>query len=93
MNQNKDKKGSISSILILALIVISIVAGFMDTYFYGNFLTTKGISRWSLKPVNLKYIIEYLTSMVGFVLTAISLSPWLLILLIMYLPNFSNKKL
>ncbi len=56
-DESKETEGtSINPIIIIALVTISIVAGVIDTYFYGEFLSTKGISRWSLRFVHPKFI-------------------------------------
>ena len=88
----KDKSKSIIPVLLVVFIFISIIAGVFDTYFYGELLSTKGISRWSLKLVNPQYILEYLTSSVGATLTILSLSPWLFLLAIVYWPEAFHKK-
>jgi len=92
-NESKETEGtSIIPIIIIALITISIVAGIIDTYFYGEFLSAKGISGWSLRFVHPKFIFEYFTSFIGTILTILSLSPWLFILVVVYWPGFGKKQ-
>ena len=91
-NESKKTEGtSIIPIIIIALIAISIIAGLIDTYFYGEFLSTKGISRWSLRFVHPKFIFEYFSSFIGAILTILSLSPWLFILGVLYWPGLRKK--
>jgi hypothetical protein len=92
-NESIDKEGSaVTPIITIALVTISIVAGVLDTYFYGEFISTKGISRWSMRFVHPKFIFEYFTSFTGAILTIFSLSPWLFILGVVYLPGLKKKE-
>ena len=92
-DESKETEGTpIIPIIIIALVTISIVAGVIDTYFYGEFLSTKGISRWSLRFVHPKYIFEYFTSLRGAILTILSLSPWLFIIGVVYWPGLRKKE-
>ena len=91
MSQNKRQGESIIPIMILALIIISIIAGAIDTYFYGEFISIKGISKWSFELIHPKYIVEYLTSFPGSILTVLSLSPWLFVLGATYWPELKER--
>ena len=92
MNLKENEERSAVSILVIALIIISIIAVFFDIYFYGEFLSAKGISKWRLKLVNPKIIIEYLTSFLGLTLTILWLSPWLFILGVLHWPDLNMRK-
>ena len=90
MRKDKEKSFSLIPIVLLSLIIVSLISGLLDAYFYNNFLASKGFSFWSFKIIHPKYFLEYVTSFPGGLLTILSASPWLFIFSLIYFHDFKK---